>query len=309
MICRKRTAIIALLLACVCLFSCEKSPVAKETEHRHEYYLKESVTGTCTEAGRQLYACSCGESFESTVTLPHSFVPVSDGQGKEVCSACGFYTRSFEPEYLYYIDFEDSKDHNEAIEKGGSQCFRVSGKETVSLHKEDGNTVLKVIESNVYTIDTTGTVDAGEDFVVSLDLRFEEHGRASIFTVLCRFAGKGDFSYNGGLVFIEADGRLSTSDSGDPQYFKDVYFSKTGYDNVTIVGNLKTGLYDVYFNETLVRKNIPYVSATSQTKMVCLRFFDAQHKQPYTAYTDDWRLYAASEPDFLMTAEASDNKK
>ena len=84
---------------------------------------------------------------------------------------------------------------------------------------------------------------------------------------------------------------------GDPAYYKDVFFSKEGYDTLTVKGNLGTGLYDVYLNEQLVRKDVRYVSASSPITLLCLRYFDVQNTESYTGYVDNLKLYRTAVPD------------
>lgn len=304
---RRFVAVLLLLSVCTCLFSCETVTVPEETEHQHEYHLENTVIGTCSAPGSQTFSCACGEAFQSTVPAPHAYETIADLTGayfKEYCTVCGVYTITHEQKYVHLIDFEGFEDYKAAAEQEKVSCYRAGGKGNepprLELVEDMGDMSLKSTDSNYYLLDKSGILQDGRDFVVSVDVRYETHGRASLFTILCRYTGKGDFAYNGGLVFIEADGRLSTVNDGDPAYYKDVYFSAEGYDTVTVKGNLGTGLYDVYLNEQLVRKDVKYVSASSPINFVCLRYFDVQHGGTYTGYVDNLKLYRASVPEFVI---------
>lgn len=302
------TALAALLLTGTCLVSCSDVSRGNETEHSHEYHLSETVRGTCAAPGYQKYVCSCGESFESAVPTPHSYTTladVTDSYFMEICRVCGTYSITHEQDYLYYIDFENAKDYEEAALQENSECYRASG-EHIGLVADGDDTSLKVTDTNYYILDKSEVVKSGEDFVASMDIRFDKHAKATIFSILCYFEGSKDFSYNAGLIFVEADGRLSSVTDGDLRYYEEVYLSEDGYDNIVVKGSLKTGLYDIYVNEKLVRKNVSYVKTEKPLKMVCLRYFDAQNSATYTAYADNLKLCAATLPEFVIDEDQID---
>ncbi len=301
-------AIFALLLASVSLASCsvlgldKKEPSAESGEHRHEYHLRESFTnGVCNSPGHQLYVCECGEQFESPIPSPHSYVTLTDTTGsyfKHICKHCGEYTITHEQKYLHVIDFENGETLEEATEQDGANCYRVGkDKGTIEIVSDGDNRCLTANFANYYILDKTDTIKNGKDFVVSVDVRYEVYGRNALFSVLCH-TGK-DFSYNAGLVFVEEDKSLSFVADGDPRYREKVYLTDEGYDNITIKGNIRTGLYDVYLNQVLVRKDIPYVKNNSP-KFVCIRYFDVQSKVPYVGYVDNLKMYAADIPEFII---------
>ena len=254
---RRVFSLLLLLVSCSLLFSCGDGSVA-ETEHIHEYCLVDTVYGTCLEPGHQLFVCSCGEQFESAVPMPHTYAsePAKIGMNSYVkyfCEVCGAYALVHDQTFIYSVDFEDAEDAKTAFVKGNTEIYRTSVSKVgsgsdVSLVDDMGDKSLKAVDTNIYTLDKTRAIEEGKDFVISFDIRFEEYGRTTIFSIICQNQGKTDFSYNSGLVFIEEDGKLSTSAPGNAAVFQKATFSKEGYDTVTIKGNLKTGLYDVYFN-------------------------------------------------------------
>lgn len=307
---KQRWIIAALVLALggLTLLSCtNKEPV--ESEHIHEYHLREtSLVGVCSDPGYQLYACECGDSFKSDIPSPHEYETIADVTGayfKTLCKHCGLVSGiTHEQEYFYVLDFEGVKDLTEAGNKPNTQAYRIGGieGEQIGIVKDGENSVLWSTVGNYYLLDKTNTLKDGKDFVVSMDIRYETFANTAIFSVLGHNRNK-DFSYNAGLIFADAEGRMTFVAQGDPEYQEEVYLSQDGYDTITVKGNLSTGLYDIYLNQKLVRKNVPYVKAQSSFDYICIRFFDVRYSNsnvPYVAYADNLKLYAASAPEFII---------
>ena len=302
---RMRILLLVLLVG-ILLVSCAEPPV-EQGPHKHEYYLKEIVAaGVCTAPGYQLYACDCGESFRGEIPSPHEYetkVDVTGAYFKEVCKHCGDYTITHKPEYLHVFDFEEGEDLKTIGKTPQAEPYRLGGTQGKELDivTHNGSRGLWSSKGNYYILDKTNTLRNGEDFVVSMDIQYETFARTAIFSVLCYYGN--NFSYNAGLIFAEPDGRMSFVAEGDPEYREEVYLSTEGYDNITIKGNLGTGLYDIYFNQKLVRKNVPYVKVQSGCKIVCIRYFDERYSQsdvPYSAYADNLKMYASATPEFVI---------
>ena len=291
--------LLVLFLTSISLVSCSGAPIIADTDHQHEYHLLQTVGGTCAAWGYQQYSCVCGESFKSDIPVPHSYVTLADDTDShfmEICKVCGAYSITHEQEYIYHIDFENAETPKTAAKQGNSECYRITGS-AIELVKDEGDMSLKVVNTNYYVLDKSETVKNGEDFVASMDIRYDRHGEAAIFSILCFYK---DFSYNSGLIFVEEDGRLSSVNDGDLAYDEEVYLSEEGYDNIAVKGNLATGLYDIYVNDKLVRKNVRYVKAEDSLKLVCLRYFDAQNSGTYIGYADNLKLYAAAFPESVV---------
>ncbi len=72
---KKIITLLLALAAIFCLGGCaeEANPTepseAKETEHIHKY-TSQIITPTCTEEGRTVYTCNCGDTYDDGVTAP-----------------------------------------------------------------------------------------------------------------------------------------------------------------------------------------------------------------------------------------------
>ncbi len=292
------------LLLCVSAVGCgQKLP---EGEHHHEYHLRDTVEGICSDKGYQLYACACGESFKSFMPSPHNYKTLTDTTGayfKTVCTRCGDYSITHKQTYLFEIDFEGAEDVKAAAHKTNCACYRVG--DPMELAEDGGSTVMKSVAGNYYILDKTDTMKTGKTFFISADIRYETRAHAAIFSILPKEKDQ-DFSYNAGLVFVEKDGKLSFVSRGDLRYQEDVYLSEEGYDNLTIKCDLYKGLYDVYLNQKLVRKNLSYVKTNDSVELVCARYFDVRYSdsdRPPVAYGDNVRMYVADIPEFEIDEE------
>ena len=59
----------------------------------HDYKVKETVNSTCTAAGKKVYECSCGDSYEEALELA-SHTPASaveEGRVDSTCTVAGYY--------------------------------------------------------------------------------------------------------------------------------------------------------------------------------------------------------------------------
>lgn len=303
---KKLLGIIALSLSIFLFAACSDTPNETEDDipetearHRHEYHLKETREGDCKVRGYQLYECDCGESFKSLLPSEHVYVDVKDTSGnciKRVCNNCGDYSIIRDQKYTFYIDFEGML----TVEAAGTQAPYVEyyGRSGTSAEIETDayGSYAKLVSSNYYLLDTSEIMKKGQNFVISFDVKFDRYAKGALFSLIP--FNNGSFSYNDGLIRIDASGTLSFLGSGDSQYNKTVVLPDKGYSNIAIAGNMKTGLYDVYVNEELVRKDIPYIKSSSSLEKVYLRYLDKDTGS--TAFIDDLKLYVAETPEFVI---------
>ncbi len=101
---KKLISLLFVLIVLFCLEGCDKASdpgettTTKWTEHIHRY-TSQIITPTCTEEGRTIYTCSCGDTYDDSMVDPlgHSWgewdvIEVGDCTkvriSKRVCTAC-----------------------------------------------------------------------------------------------------------------------------------------------------------------------------------------------------------------------------
>ena len=312
----RRNLILFLLIVCLAiLVSCgdasdtdtlapeseEETEGVPETEgpHTHEFVLTETVSGTCLEQGYDRYDCSCGMSYKSLIPSAHSYKTVQDVTGqytKNVCESCGDYTIVRNQTYLYNIDFENASSVGDAANQPPNLEFYVAAGGTASIEKDENGSYMSIATSNYYVRDKSGIFVSGETFVLSMDLKVEQFAAAELISIVYENGGK--WAYNRGIVRLEADGSLGFYSEGKGANKEKVYLSAKGYNNITIVGDLKTNRFDVYVNEVLVRENVSYVGEPAKGATVYVRYFD--QKKAYVASADNLKCYQANVPEFIV---------
>ena len=317
---KPRRNLILFLLICVLalLSACGDAPdteaIAPETEsgtesetedapeegpHTHEFTLTETVAGTCLEQGYDRYDCSCGMSYKSLIVSAHSYKEVKDVTGeytKRECTACGDYTIVRNQTYIYNIDFENASSVGDAANQPPNLEFYVAAGETASIEKDENGSYMSIAASNYYVRDKSGVFASGETFVLSMDIKVEQFAAAELISIVYENGGK--WAYNRGIVRLEADGSLGFYSEGKGANKEKVYLSAKGYNNITVVGDLKTNRFDVYVNEVLVREDVVYVGAPSAGATVYVRYFD--QKKAYVASADNLKCYQANVPEFIV---------
>ncbi len=295
---------LAALLCGAMLTSCGGAPVGdKETEserHRHEYHHEKTVEGTCAELGYQLYTCACGDTFKSLIPSEHDYELVNtkaDGVEyvKRTCKVCGDSSVARLQTYLFNIGFEDA----DTVEEAGNQPPNVEyyghAGTLAEIVKNDDGAFAHLVSSNYYLLDLSNTLRDGKNFVLSFDVRFDKFSGGALFSLIP--FRNGSFSYNDGMMELDPSGNVTFCSTGDSAYNKAVKLSDKGYNNITVTGNMSTGLYDVYVNQTLVRKGISYQKAGNAEK-IYIRYLDRD--TGFDAAVDNLKLYAADLPEFLV---------
>lgn len=278
----------------------ESGATDEDEAHTHEYLLTQTTEGTCAEYGYHRYECSCGLSYKELIPAAHTYKTVTDVTGtytKTVCTACGAYTIVRNQVYLYNIDFENAKDPADAAKKQQNLEFFTLAGDGATLVKEGENTLMKIAASNYYVKDLTGVLAGGQKVVFSMDLKVEKFAQAELLSIVYLNGTK--WSYNRGVVRLEADGTLGFYGVGNGKYTEKVKLSDKGYVTITVAGDMKKGLFDVYVDGELVREGIQYPKPSATTE-VYVRYFD--QKKDYVAYADNLKFYAASVPEFVVSA-------
>lgn len=279
-----------------------ESTESEETEeHVHAFSLTETVEGDCKEQGYSRYACSCEMSYKVPIPAAHTYKQVKDVSGaytKRVCVSCGEYKIVRNQEYLYNIDFEGVETPAEAAKQPPSVEFYVIAGEGASVKQDDEGACMKIGASNYYLRDTSGIFVSGKTFVFSMDIKVEKYAQAELLSIVYQNGSK--WAYNRGVVRLEADGTLGFFSNGNGKYTKTVRLSDKGYNNITVVGDLKNCLFDIYVNEELVREDVSYIASPNADTVVYIRYFD--QKKAFVAYADNLKLYAAETPEFVVPA-------
>ena len=272
----------------------------EEGPHTHEFTLTETVSGTCLEQGYNRYDCSCGMSYKSLIPSAHSYKTVKDVTGqytKKVCESCGDYTIVRNQTYLYNIDFENASSVGDAANQPPNLEFYVAAGGTATVEKDEDGSYMSIATANYYVRDKSGIFVSGETFVLSMDLKVEKFAKAELISIAYQNGDK--WVYNRGIVRLEADGSLGFYSDGNGVYTQKVYLSTKGYNNITLVGDMKTRLFDVYVNGELVREEVYYsVSAPSKDTTIYVRYFD--QKKDFVASADNLKLYEAKLPEFIV---------
>ena len=311
----RRNLILYILIVLLCLASfsaCGEVPetetIAPETEeettsvlgpHSHAFALTETVSGTCLEQGYDRYECSCGMSYKSLIPSAHSYKEVKDVTGeytKSVCESCGDYKIVRNQKYLYNINFENVASVAEAATQPPNLEFYVTAGESIAIEKDEDGAHMNIAASNYYVRDTSGVFASGKTFVLSMDVKVEQFASAELISIVYQTGSK--WAYNRGIVRLEADGSLGFFSKGNGAHNEKLYLSTKGYNNITIIGDLKTNLFDVYVNEVLVREDVSYVGAPSENAVIYVRYFD--QKKAFVASADNLKFYQANAPEFIV---------
>lgn len=279
----------------------ETELVFEETgAHTHEFVLTGTMQGTCAEQGYDRYECSCGMSYKELIPAAHTYKTVMDVSGqytKTVCVMCGAYKIVRNQKYLYNIDFENVASVGEAANQPPNLEFYVAAGGTAALENDGENAYMKIAACNYYVKDKSGVFLSGDTFVLSMDVKVEKYATAELLSIVYQHKNN-KWSYNRGLVRLEADGTISFCGGGNGKYTQTVRLSEKGYNNITVVGNFKDNLFDVYVNEELVREAISYVNVPAADDTIYVRYFD--QKKDYVAYADNMKLYRADTPEFVV---------
>lgn len=273
-----------------------------ETEaHTHNYKLSDTVQGTCLELGYRRFACTCGLSYKELIPATHKYKEVTDTTGnyiKKVCTACGDYKIIRKQSYLYNITFETGKTAQEATNNAGGRFYTISGG-TVDIKKgTDGNYGL-VKTANYCVYDKAGAVKSGSKFIISMDVKYTKIGTTHSLIAFGIHYKNGETAFGNGVVSVGADGTLQFCHNGDGKNTKAVRLSDKGYNNITIVGDLKSGLFDIYVNEELVRSKVQYnTKLESGATDVYVRYFDREKQ--FEAQVDNIKLYQGTTPEFIV---------
>lgn len=277
----------------------EGSPSSESEPHTHAYLLTETVEGSCAEYGYHRYACSCGLSYKELIPAAHVYTTVKDVTGeytKTVCTACGTYKIIRNQKYLYNINFENVKSPEEAANQPPNLEFYVIAGNGAERVTDGENAYMRIAASNYYVKDTSGVFVEGKKVVFSIDLKVEKFAHAELLSIVYLTDGK--WAYNRGIIRIEADGTLGFYDKGNGKYTQPVRLSEKGYVTVTVAGDMKTGLFDVYVDGELVREGIRYFKPPSKSTAVYIRYFD--QKKDFVACADNLKLYVADTPEFVV---------
>ena len=273
---------------------------ADAADHSHEFVLTGTVDGTCAEQGYDRYACSCGMSDKELIPAAHSYRSVVDVSGqytKTVCDFCGDYKIVRNQEYLYNIDYENAISVEEAAKQPPNLEFYVmAGSGGATVENDGENSYMRIYQNNYYVRDKSGVFMSGKTFVLSMDIKVEQYAAAELLSIV--YQSGSNWAYTSGLIRLKADGTLGFFANGNGKYTGEVRLSGKGYDNITVVGDLESCLFDVYVNEKLVREDILYRGPTSSSAIVYIRYFD--QKKNYVACVDNLKFYQAETPEFIV---------
>ena len=276
----------------------EEDP-SNDGAHSHLFTLTDEVAATCAEEGYRRYACDCNMSYKVPLAAAHSYLQITDVSGKytkRVCSECGDYKIVRNQEYLYNINLENVRSVEAAAKQPPNLEFYVIAGDHVTLESDGEGNYMRIAASNYYVRDLSGVFVSGETFVFSMDIKVEKYATAELLSIVYLDGTK--WSYNKGLIRLEANGTLGFFHAGNKALNETVRLSDKGYNNITVVGNLKTCLFDIYVNEKLVRESVKYITPPLATTKVYIRYFDRE--KDFVAYADNLKLYAAKTPEFIV---------
>jgi hypothetical protein len=128
--------------------------------HEHEYTLSdESKKATCSRDGKNVYVCSCGDSYEESVTaFGHDFKVTSvtkpsctvKGGTKYKCNNCG-YSKTESTDAIGH-DFEDAVEASRLIPCRNENCSYAKFPESDGKYKEE--LVYKFTDSDIERFNT-----------------------------------------------------------------------------------------------------------------------------------------------------------
>lgn len=131
--------------------------------HQHIFVIVSKENATCTEKGKIVYECECGETKQSTVpALGHDYkyevikepTADADGEGRYTCKRCGY---SYTDKIIKSVSFVvDSLHEIYSLIPDGTYNLSADKSAPVTISQEDGGTI------TVTDLDTVITVEGSK---------------------------------------------------------------------------------------------------------------------------------------------------